>query len=210
MLSTWTLRKPSTIKVPHQRLLAKIRAHGIDGEVASWIEAWLRDRKQRVTTQGAESNWEKVTSSVVQGSVLGPLCFLIYMNDLEEGISPGSRVSKFADDTKLSHPVPRQEDIEAMQEDIEKLQTWADKWQMQYNVAKCGVMHTGYYNPHHTYTMGDTQLKETEEEKDLGVLINKSLKTSSQCAAAAKKANMVLGMIKRNFAYKNRTVILKL
>ena len=72
-------------------------------------------------------------------------------------------------------------------------------------------MHTGYHNPTHTYTMGNRPLKETEEEeKDLGIWIHKSLKTSTQCAAAVKKANRVLGMIKRNFAYKSRTVILKL
>ena len=145
--------------VPHRRLLAKIRAHGIDGRVARWIEAWLEDRKQRVITQGATSNWEQVTSSVVQGSVLGPLCFLIYMNDMEEDISPSSKVSKFADDTKLSHPVPTQDDIKTMQKDIDQLQTWADKWQMRYNVGKCGVMHTGYHNPTHTYTMGNTPLR---------------------------------------------------
>ena len=160
-----------------------------------WCEAWLDDRKQRVITQGATSNWEQVTSSVVQGSVLGPLGFLLYMNDMEEDISPSSKVSKFADDTKLSHPVPTQDDIKTMQKDIDQLQTWADKWQMRYNVGKCGVMHTGYHNPTHTYTMGNTTLKETEEEKDLGIWIHKSLKTSTQCAAAVKKANRVLGMI---------------
>ena len=197
--------------VPHRRLLAKIRAHGIDGRVARWIEAWLDDRKQRDITQGATSNWEQVTSSVVQRSVLGPLCFLIYMNDMEEDISPSSKVSKFSDDTKLSHPVPTQDDIKTMQKDIDQLQTWADKWQMRYNVGKCGVMHTGYHNPTQTYTMDNTPLKETEEEKDLGICIHKSLKTSTQSAAAVKKAaNRVLGMIKRNFAYKSRTVILKL
>ena len=65
-------------------------------------------------------------------------------------------------------------------------------------------------NTHHTYHLGNTELKETTEEKDLGVLINKSLKVSSQCAAAAKKGNRALGMIKRNFAYKSREVVLKL
>ena len=97
-----------------------------------------------------------------------------------------------------------------MQKDIDQLQTWAGKWQMRYNVGKCGVMYTGCFNPTHTYTMGNTPLKETEVEKDLGIWIHKSLKTTTQCAAAVKKANRVLGMVKRNFAYKSTTVILKL
>ena len=74
---------------------------------------------------------------------------------------------------------------------INHLNDWADKWKMRYNADKCGVMHVGYHNPHHTYHMGNVDLKETTEEKDLGVLIHKSLKVSSQCATAAKKANRV-------------------
>ena len=72
-------------------------------------------------TQGAESSWKNVTSSVVQGSVLGPLCFSMYMNDLESRVSKKAIVSKFADDTKLIHPVATNEDIDEMQEDINHL-----------------------------------------------------------------------------------------
>ena len=97
-----------------------------------------------------------------------------------------------------------------MQRDINNLHAWAEKWQMRYNTDKCGVMHVGYHNPHHAYHMGSAALKETIEEKDLGVWVHKTLKVSTQCAAAAKKANRVLGMIKRNFEYKSRDIILKL
>ena len=196
--------------VPHNRLIAKIQAHGIGGNLLQWIQAWLSNRRQKVVTQGAESSWKKVTSSVVQGSVLGPLCFLIYMNDLESGINPSSTISKFADDTKLIHPVDTESNIEDMQSSINQLQKWADVWQMRFNADKCGVMHFGHRNTNHTYHMGTNQLKVTNEEKDLGVLINSSLKVSSQCSAAAKKGNRALGMIKRNFAYRSREVILKL
>ncbi|XP_072178742.1 uncharacterized protein [Diadema setosum] len=116
----------------------------------------------------------------------------------------------FADDTKIAHPVGTEEDIENMQKDIDNLHSWAGRWQMRYNADKCGVMHVGYHNPHHTYHMGNDTLRVTPEEKDLGVLIHQSLKVSTQCAAAAKKANRVLGMIKRSFQYRSREVILKL
>ena len=196
--------------VPHKRLIKKIQAHGIEGRLLTWIEAWLNNRRQKVVTQGAESTWKRVTSSVVQGSVLGPICFLMYMNDMELGLNQTSTISKFADDTKLINPVETDDDINNMQDSINHLQNWASRWQMRYNTDKCSVMHFGHQNPHHTYTLGDKQLKESTEEKDLGVLVNKSLKVASQCAAAAKKGNRVLGMIKRNFTYRSKEVVLKL
>ncbi|XP_072025359.1 uncharacterized protein [Amphiura filiformis] len=122
--------------VPHRRLVEKIKAHGIEGKLLYWIEAWLTDRKQKVVTQGAESEWKEVTSSVVQGSVLGPLCFLIYMNDMESNISTSATVSKFADDTKLANPVATDDDIENMQDNINHLQAWAERWQMRYNMRQ--------------------------------------------------------------------------
>ena len=132
------------------------------------------------------------------------------MNDLESRVSKKAIVSKFADDTKLIHPEATNEDIDEMQEDINHLQNWVEDWQMRCNADKCGVMHFRFHNLGHTYRMGNVDLKETTEEKDLGVMVHKSLKVSQQCAAAAKKGNQALEMIKRNFAFRSREVIIKL
>ena len=86
-------------KVPHKRLLKKVQAHGDCGKVYSWIENWLMNRKQRVKINSSYSGWNKVTSGVPQGSILGPTLFLMYINDIEENLK--SIVRKFADDTKV-------------------------------------------------------------------------------------------------------------
>ena len=107
-------------KVPHQRLILKLKAHGND--VISWIEKWLTQRKQRVLVDGEISNWKSVLSGVPQGSVLGPILFLIYINDLEDDIS--SKVLKFADDTKVFRKVTNDTNKQSLQDDLDKLVKW--------------------------------------------------------------------------------------
>jgi len=85
--------------VLHERFLSKLRAHGVGGSVYAWVREWLMGRKQKVVDNNESSNWTNVLSGVLQGSVLGPVLFIIYTNDLEEGLS--SKALKFPDDTKL-------------------------------------------------------------------------------------------------------------
>ena len=137
-------------KMPHQRLLLKLKAHGIGNGMINWIEKWLIDRRQRVVVDGEVSNWKAVFSAVPQGSVLGPILFLIYINDLDDDIT--SKVLKFADDTN----------------DLNKLIEWSEKWQMLFNFGKCKCLHTGHGNEDAQYTIGGTVLNTTLKEKDLG------------------------------------------
>ena len=101
--------------------------------------------------KGYASTWKMVTSGVPQGSVLGPLSFLIFINDLDEGII--NSILKFADDTKIFGPAQCHRDREYLQKDLEKLVSWAEQWQMVFNVDKCKVMHMGRSNEGYTYMM---------------------------------------------------------
>ncbi|CAM5109632.1 unnamed protein product [Eretmochelys imbricata] len=195
-------------KVSHQRLLCKLSCHGIRGKILSWIENWLKHREQRVGINCKFSEWRGVNSGVPQGSVLGPILFNLFINDLEKGVN--SEVAKFADDTKLLKILKTKADCEELQKDLTKLSDWATKWQMKFNVDKCKVMHIGKNNPNYTYNMMGANLPMTNQERDLGVIVDSSLKTSTQCAAAVKKANMMLGIIKKVIENKMENILLPL
>ena len=194
--------------VPHERLLMKVKAVGVKGKILNWIRNWLKDRSQRVVINGECSDWVNVSSGVPQGSVLGPLLFLIYINDLDNGVF--STISKFADDTKLGNRAYVRSDVEKLQKDLNLIVRWADKWQMQFNLSKCKVMHLGCHNLRVEYTMKGQVLDVVKLEKDLGVLVSDDFKVTKQCADACKKANRVLGYIARNFTFKSKEIILPL
>jgi Reverse transcriptase (RNA-dependent DNA polymerase)/Endonuclease-reverse transcriptase len=192
--------------VPHERLKKKLRAHGIRGRLLDWISAWLGDRKQRVVLNGNVSAWEAVLSGVPQGSVLGPLLFLIFINDLDAAVSLAELLLKFADDTKVARVISSDADRLALQAALNNLVEWTDKWGMRFNIQKCKVMHVGRNNPQYQYMMAGQQLEATREEKDLGVIVSDNLKPAAQCAKAAKTAQTVLGQITRAFQYRDRTI----
>jgi hypothetical protein len=123
-------------KVPTRRLLKKIRAHGISGPLLKWIENWLTERSQRVVLGGEFSEWIAVLSEVPQGSVLGPLLFLIFINDLDLEASEVSALAKFADDTKLGQQIESDADRASLQSALNRLCDWSDRWGMQFNVKK--------------------------------------------------------------------------
>ena len=191
--------------VSHRHLLLKLEKHGINGQVGNWIKAFLENRKQKVVIRGHESEELDVLSGVPQGSVLGPLLFLIFINDLPK--CAACPVCLFADDSKIYSKVPRANKVlpelegsqEILQKDLDELYKWADKWKMSFNVNKCKIMHLGYDNGKHEYNLNGTTLLETTEEKDLGVLIDNKLKFSSHIKSIVAKANRMIGLIKISF-----------
>ena len=163
-------------------MLLKLKAQGND--VINWIEKWLTHRRQRVIVDGEISNWKSVLSGVPQGSVLGTILFLIYINDFEDDIS--SKVLKFADDTKVFRKVTNDTDKQSLQDDLDKLVKWSEKWQMLFNFGKCKCIHIGHGNMDEEYKMGDAVLGRTTQEKDLGVTFSADMKVSEQFRIALK------------------------
>ena len=170
----------------------------------------MNGRKQRTVLNGETSEWDDVWSGVPQGSVLGPLAFLIYINDIDCLAENISIINKFADDTKLGHVIKDVHDVRILQDCLNALVEWANTWGMSFNVDKCKVMHVGLRNPCLEYKMNGKVLACTELERDIGVLVHKTLKPSKQCTEASRRANGVLGKICRSFHYRDRHTFVKL
>ena len=195
--------------VPHERLLTKLRAYGVDGAILQWTRSFLSHRTQRVRVGDQTSSECAVLSGIPQGSILGPVLFTVFINDLPETLSSTCHI--FADDTKIYNNSVNKNLI---QDDIFKLQKWSNTWNLYFNVTKCHVMYMGSNNPHNEYVMNlsDSQQKieSCTSEKDLGVTFDPMLTFDIHIHNIVNKANRMLGIIKRTFSYLNKDTFLKL
>ena len=197
-------------KVPFDGMLAKAKAHGIDGELLLWLHDWTKNRRQRVVINGTESTWIDVLSSVVQGSVLGPILFLIYINDLDAEIlsADGSiYISKYADDTKLGREIVDDTDSIKLQNGLNKLVQWCQDWGMSLHPDKCVVIHFGSKNPQNTYYIDGSQVQPADVVRDLGLYVSNNCKPSAHVDKITKKAHGVLFQIRHNIIVRDALTI---
>ena len=192
--------------VPHRRLLLKLKAYGIVGSTLAWIESFLTGRTQRVSVNGTLSGEQNVRSGVPQGSVLGPLLFLLFINDIADDLE--TNLLLFADDSKLYSAIRSAEDIHALQRDLVRLEAWSDKWLLKFHPDKCHVLSFGREDAmanldlwHGQYQLCGHTLDHVSEEKDLGVIVDSQLSFISHIDAIVAKANSFLGLIRRNFQF---------
>lgn len=185
-------------KVPHTRLLHKLEHYGIRDNTLNWIGSFLHDRQQLVLLEGEKSSTATVDSGVPQGTVLGPLLFLIYINDLPDNIK--SNVKLFADDCLLYREIHTESDTHKLQKDLDTLQTWEQTWQMKFNADKCFVIRAGTKRNtiDKNYTIHNQTLESVPHSKYLGVTISKDLAWKTHINNITNKANKTLGYIRRN------------
>ncbi len=161
---------------------------------------------------GSKSTWSDVCSGVPQGSVIGPILFVIFINDMPDNIN--NFVSMFADDTKLFGRSTTQSDSDSIQADLQKLQDWSMKWDLRFNEQKCKSLYLGKNNAKNTYKMGSLEnpvlLEETLAEKDLGITIDNELSFTKHIMQTVKKANNLVGMIRRTFTFLDNETFTKL
>ena len=196
-------------RVPHQRLLKKIHHYGIRGNTYDWISDFLADRKQQVVVDGAISDQAPVVSGVPQGTVLGPLLILLFINDLPDKLECKTRL--FADDCIVYQeirPKTAAADADKLQQDLNRLAEWERLWGMEFHPAKCSILSvTRLTKPHQfKYKLKGHILESTTSTKYLGINISSNLSWTQHIDKCTKKANSVLGFIRRNIKTNNRDI----
>ena len=195
--------------VVHSKLYLKLNSLGISGNLLNWIQDFLTNRLQAVRVANSNSNFRPVLSGVPQGSVLGPILFLIYINDIVDIFGSDLTVKLYADDVKLYTSICDIAGITELQNGLNQLSDWADEWQLSIAFNKCSVLHVGKNNPSHVYNLRDDLLKCATEVTDLGVIIDDKLRFTSHYASMAKKAHQRASLILRCFKCRNPVLLTK-
>ena len=193
--------------VPHKRLLQKLDGYGIKWVLLKWLENFLTKRQQRVVINGNVSNWTEVLSGIPQGSILGPILFIIYINDLPGVV--GSVCKLFVDDCKLYSSIASEADQKELQKDTERLCKWSKDWLLGFNIGKCKVVSYGKIEFEREYEMSDNQnnthmLETVDSESGLGIMLNTNLKFDEHIDSNVNKVNRIIGLIKMKFTHTDK------
>ena len=187
-------------KVDHLGLISKLAHYGIRGPLLEWTSSFLIGRKQCVVVDGKASKLTNVLSGVPQGTVLGPLFFLIYINDISKNLSVGTKIRLFADDSLLYRTIRSAKDCEILQKDLNTLQQWEKLWKMEFHPGKCYLLQiSNKKNPvNFVYNIHDTALTKVDSAKYLGVIIDSKLNWKKQYSSLITSCKQSLSFIRRN------------
>jgi hypothetical protein len=170
----------------HPKLLQKLSAYNIDAGTLKWIESFLCGRKQRVVVNSANSSWLECTSGVPQGSSLGLLLFLLYVNDLPQ-VMQHSKILLYADDAKIFKTITNRLDCILLQSDLDAIGLWCQTWQLTLNIAKCFTVRYGLVDrPIYTYSFYGCNITMCNDVMDLGVMFDECMSFSNHCHSIVK------------------------
>ena len=202
-------------KVDHGILHHKLRDLGIHDKVGNWIYAFLHNRQQTVVIDGQHSSNSTVLSGVPQGTVLGPVLFLVLIMDISEGTSDSTRISSFADDTRASRPIQSMDDMESLQQDINIIYAWADRVNMEFNGDKFECLRCWPHQEkldlatnHHYKDSSGSDIEEPMTVKDLGVLFSLDLSFKVHIDKMVKQTNKLIGWVFRTFRARSVRVMM--
>ena len=198
--------------VNHHLLIEKLKWYGISGKIIKWMEAFLSNRFQRVKIGNAKSSWRRVLSGTTQGSVIGVILFILYINDLPHkglnGPTPRSqketKIKLLADDTKAFRRISKSQpsaDADELQKAIDDICEWSEIWQMKIHPDKTKVLHLGNENPKREYGINGKKIAKTDLEKDIGFLMNETLTSSNHVSKNRSRALGEIATIRRSFDY---------
>ena len=186
--------------VSHNELLFKLWQFGITGSLWMWFRAYLSDRHQFVSIENSNSGILPVISGVPQGSILGPLLFLIYINDLPDKLSESSLLL-FADDAKCFMSISSTADRDSLQSDLSSLVDWSSEWKLSFNELKCSVIcfTRSQQTTSPSYSINNTTISSVNTQKDLGVILSSDMQWRPHYTLITQRAYKMLGLVRRTF-----------
>ncbi|PFX24050.1 Nephrocystin-4 [Stylophora pistillata] len=192
--------------VPHKHLISKLGRYGINGQILEWLGDFLQDRFQRVVLEGESSDWSMVYSGVPQGSIVGPMLFLLYVNDIPENLSCSSEM--FADDTLLFNSDHPSSVHQPVCESLSQIVDWCKKWLLKLKAtkSKCMKITRSRSVTPCSYNINSIPLEQVKTHKHLGVIISSDLSWKPHVLSVAAKANKILGLLKRTFGKSSEAI----
>ena len=198
--------------VCHAKLFLRLESLGISDNLLDWFKSFLSNRQQSTRVGDAISDILPLTSGVIQGSCLGPVLFVLYVNSILQVLSHNVKCSLFADDVKLYTALKFEHDIENLQTSIDQIVSWSSKWQLPISVRKCSLLICGNsvrYNEDAFCSINGTIINQVDEVKDLGVIVDSSLKFNSHINCMVAKAHARAHLIRKCFVSRNSNILMK-